>query len=201
MTMSELLTVAQAARRLGISEAAVRRRIERGTLASQRRGSKRLIPVSAVEYEAAQGDDATPTVESLHRGSDTGGNRGMDDSASTELVKLVAEALEKVEDATERRVLAEVDRDAAIERERTERAAREAAEAELVALRARVTELEAIAETISVGEGDADQPTTIDASEPDDVDELRQRLVELEAAQETQPSARSWWQRMLGGNP
>jgi excisionase family DNA binding protein len=183
----DLLTVAQAAQLLGITPEAVRRRIERGTLPSVRRGSRRMLSRVDVEYAAAQADGSTipPTVSPRVAtnpgvgGSSTsgGGNRGIEESASTELVRLVSDALQRVEDATERRVIAETERDAAVERERSEREARQAAEAEIVALRAHLTQLQAPVES-----GDVD-PSTAPRSEADgDEAEPVRNLV--------------WWQRI-----
>lgn len=177
MSDVELLTVAQVAKLLGISEEAVRRRIERGTLPSLKRGRSRLIPRNAVDYALAdptlgpQTDDAWVSVAV---GSDGGSERGTSETSSTELVRLVSDALETVKVEVEKRVNAERDRDAAVERERAEREAREAVELQLHELRAQLA-----------GPGvDAASAQVDDAQGGGPVD---------------QSARRAWWVRMLGG--
>ena len=142
-----------------------------------------MIPASAVEYEAARASDATVGAGDVYRVEHVADHVAPDrsDAGVSESVAIVlADALARVEDATERRVNAERDRDAAVERERSERQAREAAEAEVVELRARVTHLEAIGDQGGAEAG----PASDDASG-------------LEPA--AAAPRREWWRRMLGG--
>jgi excisionase family DNA binding protein len=180
MSDVELLTVGQAAKRLGISEEAVRRRIERGTLPSLKRGRARLIPRHAVEYALAQDTGTTlddDDVASVGVGGSGGSERGTSDPTSTELVKAVSEALERVAVEVEKRVNAERDRDAVAERERSERQAREAADAEVLQLRALLVQAGIDpAKTVLVDEAATDAASTVG------------------------PVRRAWWQRMLGGD-
>lgn len=174
----QLVTIAEASEQLGLSEKAIRRRIEQGTLASIRRGSRRMIPQAEVDRLRDELDfPSDPT--SVGNGERGGGETGNPTNA---LIAQLGKAVETVQAEVERRVNAERDRDAAVERERSERQAREAAEAEVVELRARVTQLQAVAEQ---GGAEAD-------------------LVPADGEAEGEPAAvaprREWWRRMLGGD-
>lgn len=162
----ELLTIAEASARIGLSEKAIRRRIEQGSLASIRRGNRRLIPVAEVERLQVE-LDFPMSAAGQGNGERSGGEAG---NPTTALVEQLGRAVEVVQAETERRVNAERDRDAAIERERSERQAREAAEAEVVELRAVVLQLQA-------GGGESDD---VPVDEPEGVPE----------------SARPWWKRI-----
>jgi hypothetical protein len=74
-----------------------------------------------------------------------------------------------------------------VERERSERQAREAAEGEIVELRSRITELEAVAEE--------PLPAIVEAITQSTTGEASLSPVEPSA----EPQRRAWWQRMLGG--
>ncbi len=170
----QLFTIAETSAQVGLSEKAIRRRIEQGSLASIRRGSRRMIP--ATEVDRLRDELDFPDGEQVKGNGEP--SRGEAGNPTTALIAQLGRAVETVRDETERRVNAERDRDAAIERERSEREAREAAEAEVVELRARVTQLQAIADGGSAEGVDADAEP-----EPDSVE----------------PERRAWWQRMLGG--
>ena len=176
----ELLTIAEASARIGLSEKAIRRRIEQGSLASIRRGSRRLIPVAEVERLQVELDFPMAGAGSGN-GERSGGEAG---NPTTALVEQLGRAVEVVQVETERRVNAERDRDSAVERERSERQAREAAEAEVVELRARIMEMESVS--------DDPVPATIEAVEQSEPGEG------LPASADEAPR-RAWWQRMLGG--
>lgn len=150
----QLLTIAEVSERLGLSEKAVRRRIEQGSLASIRRNNRRLVPLAEVERVRDELD--FPTGEQAVGNGDVGG--GGEGNATTALVVQLGKAVEVVQAETERRVNAERDRDAAIERERSERQAREAIEAELVELRAVVLQLQATPESDPEVGDDAVEP-------------------------------------------
>jgi excisionase family DNA binding protein len=171
----QLFTIAEASAQLGLSEKAIRRRIEQGSLASIRRGNRRMIP--ATEVDRLRDEVDFPDGEQVKGNGEY--QRGGEGNPTTALIAQLGKAVETVRDETERRVNAERDRDAAIERERSEREAREAAEAEVVELRAHVMQLQATAE------GGGDEVV-------DDAAGLDPDVVE--------PERRVWWQRMLGGN-
>ena len=172
----QLVTIAEASEQSGLSEKAIRRRIEQGTLASIRRGSRRMIPQAEVDRLRDE-LDFPRNPGSVGNGEAGGGEAGNPTNA---LIVQLGKAVETVQAEVERRVNAERDRDAAVERERSERQAREAAEAEIVALRARVTQLQA-----GGGESGAEAgPVSDDASG-------------LEPA--AAAPRREWWRRMLGG--
>jgi excisionase family DNA binding protein len=64
---AQLLSVAEAGRALGVSESTVWRMIRRGTLASLRRGGRRLVPKeSLVRRTAAQASEAVPPFGEDH---------------------------------------------------------------------------------------------------------------------------------------
>jgi excisionase family DNA binding protein len=178
----QLLTIPEAAAALGITEKAIRRRIEQGSLASIRRGNRRMIP--QVEVDRVRDElDFPSDSDSVGKGQDSAGNTG---NTTTALVEQLGRAIETVRDETEKRVNAERDRDAAIERELSERQAREAAEGEIVELRSRIVELEAIAEE--------PLPASVETAEQSEAGEDRPAAVESS----TEPQRRAWWQRMLG---
>jgi hypothetical protein len=179
----QLLTIPEAAAALGITEKAIRRRIEQGSLASIRRGNRRMIP--QVEVDRVRDElDFPSDSDSVGKGQDSAGNAG---NTTTALVEQLGRAIETVRDETEKRVNAERDRDAAIERELSERQAREAAEGEIVELRSRIVELEAIAEE--------PLPASVETVEQSEAGEDRPAAVESS----TEPQRRAWWQRMLRG--
>lgn len=173
----QLVTIAEASEQLGLSEKAIRRRIEQGTLASIRRGSRRMIPQAEVDRLRDELDFPSDPA-SVGNGERGGGETGNPTNA---LIAQLGKAVETVQAEVERRVNAERDRDAAVERERSERQAREAAEAEVVELRARVTQLQAVAEQ---GGAEAD-PVPADG--------------EAEGEPAAVEPRREWWRRMLGG--
>lgn len=79
--MAEFVTITQAAKALGISEKAVRRRVERKTFASVKRDGQRLISadgIRAARERGTAGHDASP------RGTQTGA------SGASELAALIA---------------------------------------------------------------------------------------------------------------
>lgn len=136
----QLFTISEAAATLGITEKAIRRRIEQGSIASIRRGNRRLVP--QVEVDRVRDEIDFPTdLGDEGKGQTSAGNAG---NPTTVLVEQLGRAVEIVRDETERRVNAERDRDAAIERELSERQSREVAEGEIFALRARIVELETV---------------------------------------------------------
>ena len=171
-----LFSVAEAAKVVGMAEKALRRRIETGSVASVKQGSRRMIPEHEVDRLIAVEAIAT-SGEALGQGQISGGNSGTTSmdvivrlSQAVEAASIAASGFgEMLEAATEKRVNAERDRDAAVERARGESEARQAAEAEIVELRARVMQLEA--------------PSSVSISAPG-ADEV--------------PSG-SWWQRMISG--
>ena len=167
-----LFSVAEAAKVVGMAEKALRRRIETGSVASVKQGSRRMIPEHEVDRLIA-----VEAIATSGHGQIPGGNSG---TTSMDVIVRLSEAVqaastaassfgEMLETATEKRVNAERDRDAAVERARGESEARQAAEAEIVELRARVMQLEA--------------PSSVSISAPG-ADEV--------------PSG-SWWQRMISG--
>ncbi len=164
----QLFTVPEAAAALGITEKAIRRRVEQGSLASIRRGNRRMIPRTEVDRVRDELDFPS-AVSGVGKGHEASGNTG---NTTMALVEQLGSAIETVRDETEKRVNAERDRDAAVERELSERQAREAAEGEVVELRARITQLEAVAD-----EPVADESPVSTAPRP------------------------VWWQRMIGGSP
>lgn len=172
----QLLTIPEAAAELGLTEKALRRRIEQGTLGSMRQGSRRMIPRTEVDRLRAELDFPSDPAD-VGKGQEAAGNPG---NPTTELVVQLGKAVETVRVETERRVMAEYERDAAVERERSERQAREAAELEIVELRARVTQLEAPPAEDSPEVGEVGEAATVDGAEPE---------------------RRAWWERMLGGRP
>ena len=167
----QLFTIAEASTQLGLSEKAIRRRIEQGSLASIRRGTRRMIP--ATEVDRLRDEVDFPDGEQVVGNGEY--RRGGEGNPTTALIAQLGKAVETVRDETERRVNAERDRDAAMERERSEREAREAAEVEVVELRARVMQLQAIAES------GGDEVVDDAGLEPD----------------ASEPECRAWWQRML----
>ena len=176
----QLLTIPEAATALGITEKAIRRRIEQGSLASIRRGNRRMIP--QVEVDRVRDElDFPSDSDSVGKGQDSAGNTG---NTTTALVEQIGRAIETVRDETEKRVNAERDRDAAVERELSERQAREAAEGEIVELRSRIVELEAIAEE--------PLPASVEIAEQSEAGEDRPAVID-------ESPRRAWWQRMLGG--
>jgi len=83
MPRAALLTVADAARRSGLSEAAVRHRATRGTLASVRRGGRLLIPADALPADTdASAGHGVVTIPPVSAGQ---GDAPCDASVVTEL--------------------------------------------------------------------------------------------------------------------
>ena len=66
-TSSNLATVTEAGRRLGVSESTIWRLIRRGALPSVRRAGRRLVPASALEKQATARDaEAVPPLDESH---------------------------------------------------------------------------------------------------------------------------------------
>lgn len=152
-----------------------------------------MIPVSAVDYALDVAQSATGGSGGGERGERVADSVAPGESDSVELVRQLGKAIEVVRDETEKRVNAEHERDAAVERERSERQAREAVEAELVEVRATVVQLQAQLE--GGGEAADESPAMVDAIAEQDTS------APMPAAPVAAEPRTAWWRRMLGGSP
>ena len=159
------MTPAEAAQACGVSERVIRGRIERGTLRTVKRGGR--VHIATVDLLAAgllPGETSRRTEPgSPSRGQETG---------APDLVALLGETIRALQEAEAERGRLRGLLESAETKERAEQAARDAAQAEVLELRARVKQLEA----------------QVDAPAPAD------------GASLAEVAPRSWWQRMLGGN-
>ena len=135
MDYAASMTTAEAAQACGVSERTIRGRIERGKLRTVKRGGR--VHIATVDLLEAGllpvGEDrATPGTPS--RGRETG---------QTDVVALLAETMRALREADEERGRLRGLLESAEAKERLERASVEAAQAEVMQLRAKVQELEA----------------------------------------------------------
>ena len=157
------MTPAEAAQACGVSERVIRGRIERGTLRTVKRGGR--VHIATVDLLAA----GLLPGETSRRTEPGSPSRGQEPGAP-DLVALLGETIRALQEAEAERGRLRGLLESAEAKERAEQAARDAAQAEVLELRARVKELEAQADTPA------------------------------EDATQAETSPRSWWQRMLGGD-
>lgn len=187
----KLYTVAEVAAETGLSEKALRRRIEKGTVISANRGNRRLIPESELERLLAEvGAGGTPRVAFPPDGGEAGKGHAEGESGGMALEPIIRELadtrahVERLAREAEREKL---QREQAEERARSEQEAREAAQAEAVRLSARVLELEAVLGTRENLDKQGGSPVAEHPSEAAARAELEQVLGQLEQAAEVVP--------------
>ena len=170
------MTPTEAAQACGVSERAIRGRIERGSLRHTKRGGRifiattDLLAAGLLPESPARADSGTTT-----RGHSAGRDTGQAD-----LVALLGETVRALQEAEAERGRLRGLLESTEARERSEREAAEAAQEEIVRLRAKVMELEA----------QAAQEAETAPAEPEPVQDI--------VASGDQ--ARPWWKRMLGGS-
>jgi excisionase family DNA binding protein len=146
----KLYTVPEVAAETGLSEKAIRRRIEKGSMISTNRGNRRLIPESELDrlrVELGAGGSEARAFPSSGGTSGQGNGGGESGGLALEpIVRELSETREHVERLAREAEREKVQREQAEERARSEQSAREAAQAEALELRARVQTLEAALE-------------------------------------------------------
>ena len=189
----KLYTVAEVAAETGLSDKALRRRIEKGTLISANRGNRRLIPESELERLLEEvGAGGTPRAAFPSNGGTPGQGHTEGESGGMALepiMRELADTREHVERLAREAEREKLQREQAEERARSEQEAREAAQAEAMRLSARILELEAV---LSNRENLDKQGGSRDAEHPSEAQaraELEQVLGQLEQAAEVVPPA------------
>lgn len=161
-------SIPEAAKACGVSERTLRGRIERGTLTAHRKNGRVVIPtVDLLSAGLLPGEADRAEPGKVSRGQLPG-----QESGAPDLVALLGETIRALQEAEAERGRLRGLLESAETKERAEQAARDAAQAEVLELRARVKELEA--------QADAPAPA--------------------EDAPQAEAAPRSWWQRMLGGD-
>lgn len=154
----KLYTVSEVSAETGLSEKAIRRRIEKGTLISQNRANRRLIPASELErLQAELGQGGTPRAAfpSSSEGQGQGDAEGSGGGIALEpIIRELADTREHVERLAREAEREKLQREQAEERALSEEAAREAAQNESLELRARVVQLEAVLRTVGIADPD-----------------------------------------------
>lgn len=154
-------SIPEAAKACGVSERTLRGRIERGTLTAHRKNGRVVIPtVDLLSAGLLPGEADRAEPGRLSRGQLPGQETGAPD-----LVALLGETIRALQEAEAERGRLRGLLESSEAKERAEQAARDAAQAEVLELRARVKELEAITEP----------PASAVASEPAE-DAPRSRL-------------------------
>ena len=175
------MTPAEAAQVCGVSERTIRGRIERGSLRTVKRGGR--VHIATADLLAAGLLPDMPEREgsgSVARGKENG-----QPAAGTDLVALLGETIRALQEAEAERGRLRGLLESTEARERSEREAAEAAQEEIVRLRAKVMDLEAQA----AQEAEAEPVSEATPPEPEPGQD--------NVASDDQ--ARPWWKRMLGG--
>lgn len=182
----KLYTVAEVAAETGLSEKALRRRIEKGTLLSLNRGNRRLIPASELERLLAEVGAGGTARAAFPSGGRVGGEGQTEveigGMALEPIIRELADTREHVERLAREAEREKLQREQAEERARSEQEAREAAQAEAVRLSARILELEAVLGTRENLDKQGGSPVAEHPSEAAARAELERVLEQIEGA-------------------
>jgi hypothetical protein len=133
------MTPTEAAQACGVSERAIRGRLERGNLRHTKRGGRIFIATTDL-LAAGLLPESPARVDS---GTTSRGHSPGKDAAQADLVALLGETIRALQESEAERGRLQGLLESTETKEQAEREATEAAQAEVVALRARVQELEA----------------------------------------------------------